>query len=69
MTDYRKMTTEDYDRLLIEEMDTQIQEHGTQWLLSVPGIAEILIEELHNAVLDRWEQSQPPGEEDEDTTP
>ncbi len=68
MTDYSKMTTEDFDKLLIEVLEDAIQEYGWKHLLSIGDIYATLAEEYNNAVLDKWEISQQPAEEDKEAT-
>jgi len=55
MTDYSKMTQEDFDNILnsiLQGMD------GSQLLLAIPGIYEIVSEEFNNEVLTIWENKQ-----------
>ena len=58
MTDYSKMTDEDFDRIL----HNIVSEMSTGDILSYGDINMILREELNNEVLQRWEEEQ--GEED-----
>ncbi len=66
MTDYSKMTNADFDRILIEVIEDAIHEYGWHHLLSIGDIYSTLVEEFHNAVLDKWEISQPLAEEEDD---
>ena len=52
MTDYGKMTQEEFDSILAEIVET------TPGIIQIPGVYEILAEHFNNEVLDRWEQSQ-----------
>ena len=54
MFNYSKMTQEDFDRILCDLLRGM---NGVQ-LLAVPGVAEILIEEFNNEVLERWASEQ-----------
>ena len=54
MTDYSKMTQEDYDSILIEILK---QKRASQ-LIVLPGIYEIVSEEFNNEILKIWEQRQ-----------
>lgn len=68
----KAITTEDFDRLLVEAIDN---DYGTASnLLSVPGIYEILAEYYNNEVLDAWKAEQaieagedPDADEDSET--
>lgn len=55
MTDYSKMTQEDFDTILVELL--QAEPHAGV-LLHIPGIYEIVAEEYNNAVLDEWKRRQ-----------
>jgi len=54
MEDYSKMTTEDFDKLLMARM-ADMSPHD---LLSIPGIYEILSEHLNNDILNDWKEEQ-----------
>lgn len=51
MTDYSKMTQEDFDRILI----TLIDRSSAGNLLHIPGVYELVAESYNNDVLDYWE--------------
>ena len=48
--DYDKMTSEDFDRHLLMVMSRMTMEQ----VLAIPGVYEVLSEELNNEVLDSW---------------
>jgi hypothetical protein len=52
MTDYSKMTQEEFDEILMEI----ISEMTPASIMAITGVGEILREELNNEVLERWEQ-------------
>jgi len=54
MTDYSKMTQEDFDNIL----NSILQGMNGSQLLTIPGIYEILSEEFNNEVLTAWENKQ-----------
>lgn len=54
MTDYSRLTNEQFDILLADIMDTTFITPSA--LLQIPGIYEIVSEELNNAVLSAWEE-------------
>ena len=54
MTDYRKMSQNEFDCILMEIL----QETKASELISVPGFYEIVSEEFNNEVLDRWSEKQ-----------
>ena len=51
---YANMTDEDFDRIL----EDHVAKLNAAALLAIPGIYEILSEELNNSVLEAWEQEQ-----------
>lgn len=51
-TENHDMTDEEFNRIL----DELCAQHGTDWLLSVPGVYEVVAEELNNAVLSVWSE-------------
>jgi uncharacterized membrane protein len=53
MNNYSKMTQEEYDEILAELIDDTTEK--ASYLLTVPGIYEILSEEYNNWVLETWE--------------
>lgn len=59
MSRYAKMTQEDFDRHLLRVLNsmTPVQ------ILAIPGVYEVVSEELNNEVLDAWLVEQP--EEDD----
>jgi ribonuclease HIII len=59
MSDYSKMTDEDFDRILAEI----INENPASHLLLVPYVYEALYEAYNNEVLERWELEQAAKEE------
>ena len=54
MNPYEKMTQEDFNRILEEQLD---KESGAT-LLAIPGIYEIVSEHFNNEVLAIWEEEQ-----------
>lgn len=55
MTDYSKMTNEDFDKELNEILnDLSIQE-----IMAIPGVYECVVEELNNDILDNWANEHP----------
>jgi hypothetical protein len=62
MTDYSRMTTDDFQRILEEKVALL----GTAELLAIPGIHEILSEELNNEILEQWEEENPEPDEEPD---
>ena len=54
MSDYSKMTTSDFDRILI----SILQETKASELISVPGFYELVSEEFNNEVLKKWDEEQ-----------
>ena len=58
--DYSKMTQEDFDRVLLEIVGQMTPAQ----ILVIPGVYEIVSEELNNDVLCAWEVEQE-AEEDE----
>jgi len=54
MTDYSKMTDEDFMRILGNIM----QEEGGRSILAIPGVYEAVSEHFNNEVLDRWSAEQ-----------
>ena len=56
MSKYEGLDQETFDRILVEVIDEE-NPHASD-LLSVPGVAEILMEHYNNAVLERWEESE-----------
>lgn len=56
MSDYSKMTNEEFDNIL----DTLAHQHGVSWLLALPGVYEIVAEELNNDILDYWADNRMP---------
>ena len=59
MTDYSKMTTEEFDNILTEIL--QAEPHAGV-VLHIPGVYEIVAEEYNNAVLDEWRRRQEEAE-------
>lgn len=53
---YENMTSEDFDRLLVEVIDRENPRPSS--LLSVAGVYECLSEEYNNAVLEAWDAEQ-----------
>jgi hypothetical protein len=53
--DYAKMTQEEFS----DYLHTMVYEKGTDWLLSLPGVYEVVSEALNNEVLDRWVSYNP----------
>lgn len=54
MSKYDAMTTEDFDRhlaLVLKDMTPEA-------ILMIPGVYDVLAEELNNAALDSWAQEQ-----------
>ena len=56
MSDYSEMTTEDFDRLLLAELDGKTACD----LLDIPEVWEPVSEYYNNAVLDAWEAERAP---------
>ena len=54
MSKYDAMTTEDFDRHLALVLKDMTHES----IMQIPGIYEVLSEELNNEVLDSWAQEQ-----------
>ena len=65
MTDYSKMTQEDFDYILFD----LIAREDPTFLATIPGVYEILSEYYNNDVLSKWaeeqEEEQSVFEEDE----
>jgi len=57
MTDYSKMTSEDYADILSDVVD----DIGARGMLTVPGVFEALSADaaIHNDVLNRWAEHNP----------
>ncbi len=55
---YTDLTTEDFDRILVNELDT----YTADGILAIPGIYEILSEYFNNEVLEAWELEHEIGE-------
>ena len=53
MLDYGGLSHDDFTTILQD-----VIEDNVKYLLSIPGIYEVLSEEFNNEVLDRWEQAQ-----------
>jgi len=62
MADYSKMTTDEFDENLKDILEEDV---STGELLSIPGIYEILSEHYNNETLERWAQSRPDYESEE----
>jgi len=58
MSKYNTMTNDNFDRIL----QNLIVENSI-FLLSIPGVYEVLSEHFNNEVLDRWEAEQGKGGE------
>lgn len=58
MSNYSKMTQDEFDRILAEIMNEQPAAN----LLTIPGVYEAVSEHFNNDVLDRWAAEQ--GEEE-----
>jgi len=58
--DYSWVTDEMFD----EMMETIAHERGTEYLLSLPGVHEIVSEDLNNQILDRLRAEKGPPEPD-----
>jgi len=75
MANYDKMTTEDFDTLLVQIMN----EHTGEQIFAIPGIYEVVSEYFNDEVLDRWAKDNPElaypedyadeDDEEEDETP
>lgn len=59
MTDYSKMTHDEFYGILVEIMDRMTAPE----ILAVPGIWAIMSEEMNNEVLDVWASRQEPEDE------
>lgn len=55
MADYSQMTDEEFETFL----DDQIQQAGLRYILDLPGVMEIVREEMNNEVLDAWAGENP----------
>ncbi len=53
---YASLSSDEFDR----RVRAMVARLGATWLLALPGVYEIAIEELNNAVLEEWEQANPP---------
>lgn len=62
MRDYSAITDEQFDLLLADVMDTKYTVPSE--LLLIPGIYEVVSEELNNDVLAAWEELNPLEDED-----
>jgi hypothetical protein len=62
MTDYSKMTDEDFDLLL----EKRVSQMSAGEILSYGEVNMILREELNNEILEMWEREQELDEDDED---
>mgnify|MGYP005844010907 CR=1 FL=1 len=62
MPDYSKLTQDEFDTYLEEVVGTLTPVQ----LLAIPGIYEILSEELNNDILALWAQDHPEAEEEDD---
>ncbi len=58
--DYSTMTKDEFDGRLFSIADAL----GTDYLLTIPGVYELVAEELNNDILDAWAAEQEP-EDDE----
>lgn len=60
MGDYSKMTTEDFDRLLQQLINADLDRctDRAASLLAIPGIYEILAEHYNNDVLEAWDEER-----------
>ena len=58
MTDYSKLTTEEYDEILQE----LVEKEPAGILLGIEGVYEAVSEHFHNEVLDVWRRRQEEGE-------
>ena len=56
-----KMTQQEFDDILAEIMDEGIASN----LLTIPGIYEIVAEYYNNAVLEKWEELNAYGKEEQ----
>lgn len=54
MNKYSKLTQEEFERRLSEMIDRK----AASYLLTIPGIYDILSEEYNNDILDEWEKDQ-----------
>jgi len=54
MTDYNEMTQQDFDEILL----SLVGEMYAGDILYMPGVYEIVAEELNNEVLDLWRERQ-----------
>lgn len=59
MSQYDKMSNEDFQRILEEIVDESPASH----LLSVPGVYEVVAEHFNNEVLSRWDDEQEDDDE------
>ncbi|MCP4156670.1 MAG: hypothetical protein GY757_53650 [bacterium] len=62
MPDYKDMTQEEFDQILIDLLDDAPASH----LLTIPGIYEILAEHYNNEILDAWTDKKE-GDTDHET--
>ena len=54
MTDYSKLATEDFERILFD----LVNQNPASFLLNIPGIYEIIAEDYNNEVLAHWKIEQ-----------
>lgn len=54
MTDYSKMKSEDFDRILI----ILVNQNPAGNLLHIPGVYELVAEDYNNDVLEYWGQEK-----------
>ena len=54
---YAKLSTEDFDRILID----LVNDTSSETLITIPGIYELLAEYFNNDVLDAWDHEQGRG--------
>ena len=54
MTDYSKMTQEDFERILIK----LVNQSPASYLLDIPGVLELVAEDYNNNILEHWQQEQ-----------
>lgn len=68
MADYSKMTDTDFDTYL----ERVIESYTARQLAAIPGVMDVLLEELNNEVLDAWAVDNPelayPEDYDEEET-
>ena len=63
MTDYSKMTNDDFARILNE----LVNQSPASDLFNIPGIYELVSEDYNNMVLEYWQQEQETEDDDTDT--